>query len=351
VTGFRGAIVIASGPTITHHTAESLAARPLQDFTALQDDHDTIIVDPAVAVRGRIAELVARTLGTAWVVAYAALKAAGSSRVVITGGDDIAVPMSVIKHIRFRKVPVVCICQHMRTKKAKLLFGKLRTHRRIELFFASSAAQRDMMVRDYGVPPGKIEIGYDHTDADFWRQDDTEERRQLASAGTSERDYATLIRATQGLDADVRIEASSAWYAGEPNHEHVQLHERVELTSSGTTKGLRAIYASSQIVVVPLIEADHPAGYNTIMEGMSMGKPVIASRIHYVGDFIDDGRTGFLVPPHDPDALRATIDRLLADPELRHRIGAAARQEVLDRFSIEHFRERMRGAVQRFQHT
>ena len=52
-------------------------------------------------------------------------------------------------------------------------------------------------------------------------------------------------------------------------------------------------------------------------------------------DLVVDGVTGLLVPPGDPAALRAALERLLAEPELRRRLGTAARARVAERCSWE----------------
>jgi glycosyltransferase involved in cell wall biosynthesis len=65
-----------------------------------------------------------------------------------------------------------------------------------------------------------------------------------------------------------------------------------------------------------------------VMEAMAVGKPVIATRVGGMPDLVDDGETGFLVSPGDPDALAASMRRLLEDPELRNRMSAAALNKV-----------------------
>jgi glycosyltransferase involved in cell wall biosynthesis len=65
-------------------------------------------------------------------------------------------------------------------------------------------------------------------------------------------------------------------------------------------------------------------------EGMAYGRPVVASAVGGLLDLVRDGETGLLVPPRDPAALRAALDRLLADPELRERLGAAGRTHVTE---------------------
>jgi glycosyltransferase involved in cell wall biosynthesis len=65
-----------------------------------------------------------------------------------------------------------------------------------------------------------------------------------------------------------------------------------------------------------------------VIEAMTAGSPVIASRIGGVPDLVVDGETGLLIPPGDAGALRSGIRRLLADPALRQRMGRAAQRRV-----------------------
>jgi glycosyltransferase involved in cell wall biosynthesis len=63
-------------------------------------------------------------------------------------------------------------------------------------------------------------------------------------------------------------------------------------------------------------------------EAMAHARPVVASAVGGLPDMVVDGETGMLVPPRDPVALRAAIDKLLADEELRRRLGLAARERI-----------------------
>jgi glycosyltransferase involved in cell wall biosynthesis len=65
-------------------------------------------------------------------------------------------------------------------------------------------------------------------------------------------------------------------------------------------------------------------------EAMAHGRPAVASAVGGLLDLVVDGETGLLVPPGDRPALRAAIDRLLADRELRAKLGAAARKHVAE---------------------
>jgi glycosyltransferase involved in cell wall biosynthesis len=62
---------------------------------------------------------------------------------------------------------------------------------------------------------------------------------------------------------------------------------------------------------------------------------VVASDVGGIPEMVEDGRSGLLVPPDDPDALQSALRRVLADPVLRARLGAAARERVLERFDLD----------------
>jgi glycosyltransferase involved in cell wall biosynthesis len=71
----------------------------------------------------------------------------------------------------------------------------------------------------------------------------------------------------------------------------------------------------------------------TCLEAMAHGKPVVASAVGGLLDLVVDDETGVLVPPRDPRALREALERLLGDPDLRHRLGSAARDRARRHFS------------------
>ncbi len=66
---------------------------------------------------------------------------------------------------------------------------------------------------------------------------------------------------------------------------------------------------------------------------MALGRPVVGSAVGGIPEAVEDGRTGFLVPPAQPDALARAIVRLLDDPKLRHEMGEAGRIRARKLFS------------------
>jgi glycosyltransferase involved in cell wall biosynthesis len=71
-----------------------------------------------------------------------------------------------------------------------------------------------------------------------------------------------------------------------------------------------------------------------LLEAMLLGKPVVGAAAGGVPEFVDAGRTGLLFPPGDAEALAARMGELAGDDALRERLGAEARREALERFSL-----------------
>ena len=75
----------------------------------------------------------------------------------------------------------------------------------------------------------------------------------------------------------------------------------------------------------------------SILEAMAAALPVVASSVGGVAEAVDEGETGFLVPPRDPVLLAAALERLLDDSTLRRRLGANGRERVREHFGLEAF--------------
>lgn len=73
----------------------------------------------------------------------------------------------------------------------------------------------------------------------------------------------------------------------------------------------------------------------TVEEAMALGIPVVAADVGGVRELVDDGETGYLVSPRDPEALAAATEPLLDDPERRRRMGEAARVRAVADFNLD----------------
>jgi glycosyltransferase involved in cell wall biosynthesis len=92
---------------------------------------------------------------------------------------------------------------------------------------------------------------------------------------------------------------------------------------------LVALYQSADIFVLPT-RADC---YSLVaLEAMACGLPVVISPLGGIPELVEDGENGYLVAPDDDETLKARLDTLVADPELRARMGAEGRRRAVSRF-------------------
>jgi glycosyltransferase involved in cell wall biosynthesis len=90
----------------------------------------------------------------------------------------------------------------------------------------------------------------------------------------------------------------------------------------GLLKGAAALVVPSTYEGMPLV----------VLEAMEAGVPVVASRVSGIPEVVEDGRTGWLVPPEDPRALAAALTEVLERPEEARRRGDEGRRRVDERF-------------------
>ncbi len=213
-------------------------------------------------------------------------------------------------------------------------------------------------------------------DTDFWNTDSAPPHGDcptLLAVGAEHRDYATLIEAVRDMPVRVRIAAGSHWARNRAGIGSTP--ENVEfLTEPLPFRELRAAYEAATAVVVPLEDVPNQSGVTTILEAMSMGRPVITSAtagqnecvsgptVDSAGNvdnsslslrgphLFDAGApapmTGCYVPPGNVAAMRAAIIRLLAAPEERREMGAAGRRSACRYFTIERFVESLRDIIE-----
>jgi glycosyltransferase involved in cell wall biosynthesis len=110
----------------------------------------------------------------------------------------------------------------------------------------------------------------------------------------------------------------------------LRIAHRVVFT--GRRDDVPAVTAALDVAVLP---SYREAQGLTILEAMALSRPVVASNVGGIPEVIEDGVSGLLVPPRDPEALAAAIIRLLVDHSYADTLARAGHEVVHDRFCIE----------------
>jgi glycosyltransferase involved in cell wall biosynthesis len=119
-----------------------------------------------------------------------------------------------------------------------------------------------------------------------------------------------------------QVQAFVAAQGLQPNVEFLGLQDHPHLLDE---------YAHCAVVVLASRQETAPMA---LIEAMAAGKPVVATRVGGVAELVEDGSSGFVVPPGDVEALALRIQDLLGRADLRHSMGQRARQ-LSERFRLE----------------
>lgn len=156
-----------------------------------------------------------------------------------------------------------------------------------------------------------------------------------------------LIRAMQALDAQLLIGGDGperrSWQA--LAHD-LGVGGKVQFVGQVSDADLPRLYASADVFVLPA-NARAEAFGKVLLEAMAAGLPCVTTEVGTGTSYVvQDGRTGLVVPPSDPRALAAAINRLLADPHLRHDMGQAGQIRVGREFTTEGMAGRVEAVYQ-----
>ena len=153
----------------------------------------------------------------------------------------------------------------------------------------------------------------------------------IFSTGRSNRDYDFLVDALKGRKEKTIIACDS--YQG-------QEEGNVKVDRNCYGEKMRRVMAGSFCVVVPLKNPRISAGQLVILQAMEMGKPVIVTESDGVSDYVQNGKTGFIVNKSSAELIEA-IDRLRAEKQLYESISLYSHQY----FSQHHTESAMGRAV------
>jgi len=111
------------------------------------------------------------------------------------------------------------------------------------------------------------------------------------------------------------------------------------VTLLGHRNDVPNVLASLDVLVLPSYA--HEGIPQIILQAQAMARAVVATKVGGIPEVVEDGVTGLIIPPRNPEALAEKITTLLDDPGLRARLGQAARENVVKHHSIDAMGERL----------
>ena len=100
----------------------------------------------------------------------------------------------------------------------------------------------------------------------------------------------------------------------------------------GYRSDIKELLNSFDIFVLPSLFEGLP---NVVLEAMACSKPVVATAVAGTPEAVIDGKTGYLVPSQNPEALAKALINLLEDEDLLEKMGREGRRRMETHFSLE----------------
>ncbi len=215
----------------------------------------------------------------------------------------------------------------------RILVGSPRVWEDVRRYDAVPASR--LLLLPYGIDPAELETDLTREEA---RGLLSVSGFVLAAVGRLEEQKGQkhLLAAMAGVRR--QIPEATLILVGEGRQRQVLEHQARELGLAdrvrflGTRRDLALIYRALDLYVQPSLWEGLPLA---LLKAMGAGLPVLATRVGGVMELIEDGVNGRIVAPAEPEALGRVLVELYQRPQLRARLGAAARLTIREHYSLE----------------
>ncbi len=215
----------------------------------------------------------------------------------------------------------------------RILVGSPRVWEDVRRYDAVPASR--LLLLPYGIDPAELETDLSREEARGFL---SVSGFVLAAVGRLEEQKGQkhLLAAMAGVRR--QIPEATLILVGEGRQRQVLEHQARELGLAdrvrflGTRRDLALIYRALDLYVQPSLWEGLPLA---LLKAMGAGLPVLATRVGGVMELIEDGVNGRIVAPAEPEALGRVLVELYQRPQLRARLGAAARLTIREHYSLE----------------
>lgn len=195
---------------------------------------------------------------------------------------------------------------------------------------------RTTVIRDYQVAPEKIRVIPNYVQTKLFRPQSRRKRKnprpRIGFVGRldTQKNLLAMLDAVAPLDVDLVLAGEGPQHAELATHAQIG-RAQVQFVGNMPNKELPAFLNSCDIFILPSLYEGHP---KALIEAMACGLAVIGTRVPGIAELIEAGESGLLCEP-DADSIRATLELLLVDTDMRARLGQNARAYVLEHFALD----------------
>jgi hypothetical protein len=221
---------------------------------------------------------------------------------------------------RRRKLVALHFIEPRPVRGLRGLADRWATRRALACGHVLTEAEGDACARRYGLPRSRfVHVPFALRSVDVLAP--MPESAMVLAAGRAECDWYTPFAATRRAAWTLVVVCSEA---DRNVVDRLNVGVGATVISELPREETRALLREAAVAVIAMGDSGAAQGHVRLMEAVDAGAAVVATDVAALRDYATDGETALLVPPRDVAALRAAVDRLLADPAERERLRTAA---------------------------
>ena len=265
-----------------------------------------------------------------WALGYQAWRKMGNYDLVITWEANTGLPIAFLRTLTRRRKPPLVILNFVLKGKPILdnLWLTRYAMRSVDHITCVSHREIEEYCRVLNYPTARCTRIQGPWHAYSFSEPPEVSGDYIFSAGRSHRDYGTLFKAVDGLQAPVIVNARDFNVRGLDRPANVTVNSLLPYPQ------FISLIQMAQIIVLPLHTARHASGETFLIQAMAAGKPVVATRTYSTAEIIEHGKNGMLVPPGDAQAMRSALTYCIEHPEHAREMGKQAQQDYRARWSF-----------------
>jgi glycosyltransferase involved in cell wall biosynthesis len=246
-----------------------------------------------------------------------------------------------------RKRPHIAVFAHnVDRPRTRFAMKWWRLARTVDVFLACSEYQAEFLREYLELSSDRVRFIRDHTDTEFFTPGPSSPKKRplVVSVGLEQRDYRTLARATSDLDVDVKISGFSKDALPKntfpdvlPANMDRRYYEWPDLVQ---------LYRSADVIVVSCHENKYAAGVQSLMEGSSCRRPIIATATIGLRSYLNESVVS--VRPGDFNEMREAIRLLTRDGRSADDHASRAHDIALERYSMNRYVDDICDAMRKF---